>query len=334
MSLIANKTKFVSIQTALADFYEDNNIIQKDVDESLILKWAEDKILEISTDRQLVHKLAWLSVYNYKVDLPSDLVTINEIAYRIEPPKDSCAVRDYEIVQYVQQTHEDGCMLEMNVVCPNCTKTGCNCNTEGIVVDINTAFEVSHPEMYYSKYLRVGRFGYGNSIYSPEWKILCHTENDWFGLNMHLPNCANILCKECPHTYRINPPVIETSFEEGEILLSYMGRMRDKNGDIMIPEHRDVFDAILHHLTYKWFRREYLRTRDATDDKISKESLILSREATDKAIARISMPSFEEFSKFWSMNKWVKMDSAYTNLMDGRSPIETLHRKQRNIYKS
>lgn len=333
MSLIGNKTEYVSIHTVLPDFYEDNNIVQKDVDESLLIKWAEDKIQDISTDRQLSHKLAWLSVYNYKADLPSDLAIINEIAYRKEPPKNSCDTRGYEIVQYAQQTHE-GCNLEMNVVCPACHKTGCNCHTDGVVVDINTAFEVSHPEMYYSKYLRVGRFGYGNSIYSPDWKILCHTDNNWFGLNKHLPGCANIHCKECPDTYRLDPPIIETSFEEGEILLSYMGRMTDANGDIMIPKHRDVFEAILQYLTYKWYRREFMMRRDPSDRAIYQEALALSDRATDKAIARIGMPSFDEFSKFWANNKWAKMDNAYQNLMQGHAPIVSLNSKQRNIYRS
>lgn len=334
MSLIGNKTEYVSIQTILPDFYDDNNIVQKDIDESLLIKWAEDKTIDITTDRQLTHSLAWLSVYNYKADIPSGLVNINEMAYRLSPPKDSCGIRGYEITQYAQTTHEDGCMLEINVVCPNCHKTECNCNTEGIVVDINTAFEVSHPELYYSKYSRVGRFGYGNSIYSPAWSILCHTDNDWFGLNKHIPNCASITCKECPDTYRLNPPTIETSFEEGEILLSYMGRMRDKNGDIMIPKHRDVFEAILQHLTYKWYRREYISKRDPSDRAIYMEAYQLEKEATDRAITRLGTPSFEEFSKFWSNNKWVKMDDAYTSLMNGGEPIVNLGRKQRNIYKS
>lgn len=333
MSLIEGRTEFVSIATVLPDFYEDNGIIQKDVDESLLLKWAEDKISDITTDRQLSHKLAWLSIYNYKVDdFPKDLVTINEVAYRASAPKDSCGIRGYEITQYAQQTHEEGCTLELNVVCPSCHKTGCNCRTEGIVVDINTAFEIAHPEMYYSKYAKVSRFGYGNSVYGADWKLLCPSDNDWFGINKHLPDCANLTCTECPGTYRLNPPVMETSFEEGEILISYMGMERDSNGDIMIPKHRDVFDAILHHLTYKWYRREYIKKREASDRVIYLEAQQMAEIATTKAITRIGTPSFAEFSKFWSKNKWSKIDNAYTKLMAGKAPIAKL--PSRNIYNS
>jgi hypothetical protein len=334
MSLIDNKTEFVSLHTVLSDFYDDNGIVQQDIDESLIEKWAEDKIMDISTDKQLSHKLAWISVENYKADLPSDLVIVNEIAYKKTNPSDSCDIRGYEITQYVQQTHDPECNLEINVACNKCHKKQCDCNTGDIVVDINTDFEIAHPELFYSKYLKVGRFGYGKSIYSPEWHILCRSNNDWFGLNKYLPDCANIHCRECPDTYVINPPTIETSFEKGEILISYMGRKRDVNGDIMIPKHRDVFEAILQHLTYKWFRREYIRRREASDKDIYLEAYQLAELATTKAITRIGTPSFAEFSTFWSMNKWVKMDSAYSNLLEGEPPYETLHRKQRNIYKS
>ncbi|MCO6499028.1 MAG: hypothetical protein J5I47_01450 [Vicingus serpentipes] len=333
MELVNNKTEHVSIYTVLSDFYEDNNIVQKDVDESLILKWAEDYLPNLITDQQLIHRLAWLSVIDYKVVYPRDLAIINEIAYRLEPPKDSCDVRGYEIVQYVQQTHED-CYLEMNVVCPSCHKTGCDCNTGDVVVDINTAFEVSHPELFYSKYAKVGRFGYGSSIYSNKWKILNFTSSDWFGINRHLPGCANIACKESPHSYKFDPPVLETSFQEGEILMSYMGKMLDDEGRIMIPKHRDVFEAILQHITYKWFRREYLNTLMSQYKEIYREAKLLRDEAEMKANIRLSTPTFQEFAAFWSQNKWAKMDSAYTNMLDGHAPISTIHKQNRNIYKS
>jgi hypothetical protein len=113
-----------------------------------------------------------------------------------------------------------------------------------------------------------------------------------------------------------------------------MGRMRDKNGDIMIPKHRDVFEAILQHLTYKRYRREYLRRRDPSDRQVYLEAYQLAEVATNKAITRIGTPSFAEFSKFWANNKWVKMDNAYTNLMNGNAPIVNLQHKQKNIYKS
>lgn len=333
MELVANRTEKVSLNTVLSDFYEDNGIVQKDIDESMILKWAEDETFDNITDRQLVPRFAWLSVCNYKADLPSDLVIINEIAYRIKPPTDSCGNREYEITQYVQDTHE-GCEIEINVICPACHKTECSCNSNDIIVDIGTSFEISHPEMYYSKYAKVGRFGYGKSVHDPNWNILCHTENDWFGVNKHMPGCANLHCRECPHTYRIEPPNLDTSFEDGEVLISYMGRELDENGTIMIPKHRDVFEAILQHITYKYYRREYLMRREASDRAIYQEAKFLRDEARVKARVRLSTPSFAEISKFWSKNKWSKIDNAYSNLLDGCAPVVDLKGKQRNIYKS
>lgn len=333
------KLDFVSIQTPISDFYEDNRIVQKDVDESLILKWAEDAVGDLTTDEQLVHRIAWVDVTNYKVALPKDHVLFCEIAYKLDKKKEDCKVRGYQVVQYVQRTHE-GCELELNIKCPSCHKAECDCHTDGVILDINTAFDVSHPEMYYDKYRQVGRFGYGSSIYDDRWRILCHTDNDFFGLNAHLPDCANIHCKECPHSYRVERPYIETSFEKGELLISYMGKKLDKDGNIMIPNHRYVFEAILQHLTYKWYRGEFLAKRDPSDRVIYQEAKMERDIAIMKANHVLGMPSFQEMSKFWSNNRWSKIDSAYDNMINGKSGYyyanvgkENLAPKQRNIYK-
>lgn len=323
---------YVSYHAALADFYEDNKIVQTDANESLIQKWTLDKIEDFTKVIPTTPSIAWLSVDNYKADKPIGFTNILEVGYRIKPKKTSCKDKGYQIVQYVQDTHQ-GCELELNVVCPDCHKSDCNCQSEDIIVDINEAWKISHPEIFYEKYVKVGRFGYGHSIYDPGWKILTYTSNDFFGLNKHIPGCSNIYCKECPHTYRLNGPTIETSFEKGELLVSYMNALRDENGDLMIPKHRKVFEAILEWNTYKWYRRESLNSGDAKDERASEKAYIRSRNATVEALAKLKVPSFEEFSKFWSKNKWSKMDTAYENLLKGNAPIVNID-ESRNIYKS
>lgn len=332
-NLINNKVEYVSINTVISDFYEDNDIKQKDIDESLLLKWAEDKINDIPHTYQLKTKIAWLDVSEYRAEFPKDLSIILEIAYKKTERKDDCAVRGYQIVQYVQDTFE-GCELELNVKCPACHKTECNCHTDGVIVDVDRAFQIANPQLYYDQYRKVGRFGYGASIYDERWKILGHTDSDWFGLNKVIPGCANLECKNCPESYRVSPPNIDTSFEKGELLVSYMGRELDADGNIMIPKHRDVFEAVLQYLTYKYYMREFKKSRDSSDRVIYQEAKVLCDEATRKATTRLETPSFDDFSKFWSMNKWTKMDSAYDNLVNGGLPLSTVKHRHKNIYKS
>lgn len=334
MTQIANKVANISSKKLLADFYEDNGIKQQDIDESLLMKWIDDKAGDVISDRNLIHQLDWLDVNNYKATLPKNLSIINEISYKVKKSNKSCQVKGYELTQYVEDVH--GCKVEYNVDCPKChiPKDDCGCAIKDVSIEINRSFEIAHPEMFYSKYASVGSFGYGYSVYSEKWRILPHSSSDYFGIKKHLPECANLHVKECPDSYVINPPVIETSFEKGELLISYMGIMRDEDGFLMIPDHRDVFEAILQYLTYKWYRREYLMRRDGSDKGIYQEAKFLCDEATNKAIARLSMPSFQEVSRVWSNNQWSKIDSAYTNYLNGGKPIETISKERRNPYKS
>lgn len=314
---MARNTEFISIRTSLADFYEDNKIKQQDVNEDELLKWATDKGMDLMPSALLRPSVAWVDVNNYKGNKPKNLQIVLEMAYRLDCPKMTCGQRGYQITQWIQGT-EEGCELEINLVCPACHKTGCGCNEDEIIVDIGTGWDVNHPEQYYDQYVKVGRFGYGTSVYDPNWKILCYSDNRYHGLNQHLPGCASTYCVECPHSYRLDTPTIETSFEEGEILVSYLGRILDETGEIMIPDHRDVREAMLQYLTYKYFRGLYLLKRDPSDKDIYLEAKQLMREATDSARAKLTMPSFKEFSRFWAKNKWSKIDSAYENLLDGK----------------
>ena len=327
------KVESVSIYTALADFYEDNNITQSDVNESLLLKWTDEVTESIITDQQLIPKISWVPVSNYKAYLKDQPQIFLEVAYRLEPSTTSCKNMGYQIVQWAEQL-DDGCTLEYNLDCPECDNRDCNCaDIAGMTVDITRSWEISHPEAYYSNYVKVGRFGYGNSVYTDQFKILTYSDNAWQGLNKHLPGCAMIYCKNCPQSYTWEPPFIETSFEKGELLISYLGKKRDENGNIMIPKHRYVFEAILEHLTYKYYRMKFLDTGGNIERNIYTEARANRDLAIYKANAVLGMPSFEEFSKFYSINKWQKIDNAYENLLNGDDPYVTIDRG-RNIYKT
>lgn len=327
-----NKVDYVSIHTVKPDFYEDNGLVQKNIDESLLIKWATDEVSDWNLDTQKTQSIAWLTVRNYKFELPNNTYKILEIAYKQDKSNESCGIKGVQITEWANDTL--GCEVTSQVNCKD-ECDGCGDHAlKDVVIDVTRNWEITHPEIYYDKYVKVGRFGYGNSIYSPKWKLLSATTNDFFGMNMHLPGCANLYCRECPESYRINGRTVETSFEKGEVLVSYLGTPVDENGDVMIPNHRDAFEAILQHLTYKWFHRQYVRYRKPSDKQISMEAMQLRDQARIRVMSRLGTPSADEFGAFWYKNKWSKMDSAYSNLMKGYAPITDLRRKNHRAYRS
>ena len=86
-----------------------------EIDESIILDWADKAIERVSTDEQYCQRIVLLKVHNYKVQLPSDFRYVCQAAYCLEP-KDECRLRE-QITQYTQKALGSDCELEINLKC-------------------------------------------------------------------------------------------------------------------------------------------------------------------------------------------------------------------------
>lgn len=289
------KIPYVSIQNAINDWIMDGDIEQEEIKEASLLKWATDCIRWVTFTQQLVKKVTILQVKNYKARLPEDYKLTHSAAANPDytPECTNCpeyTKEDYykgfrrtrreEIVQWVQGVDE-GCELEINLKCPRCTKTKCECDEPYIEVDVDRIWEMAHPEIYYSGMhvnKRIGRVGYGplyhgdyhSGEYHPRFHLMRYASNDFFGIK---PGCPNVDCRDCFHSFYLDLPFIEVDFEKGEILLSYSGYKKDENGDLMIPDHPDVHEAIYNHLEYKYWRmmfRKHSRQADLTKAQLAK----------------------------------------------------------------
>ncbi len=175
--------------------------------------------------------------------------------------------------------------------------------------------------------MRHERFGYGDeSSINSMFKIMNYSSDDWFQTKNHLPGCANIKCESCEEQYIIKDNWLETSFEKGEVLLSYMGIPLDDNGDIMVPDNADLFTAISFHLDMKFFWQDYRKSKQTADLRAFQVAKQEREQAIGTARSALQIPDAKSFGTFLN-EVWFK-HSGLRNF-DRRSWGETRNRVNR-----
>lgn len=295
------KTNYVGLNSVISDWVEDSG--SDSVQESILRRWAMDVVKLVSTDEQLVHRIGLLDIKNTKVRLPDDFKLVCEVAYKQPEPTEECfnVSGRTRVSQWVQNT-PNGCEIEINLKCPKCQGTECTCTSPVIEVDIDRIHQAAHPEYYYKHFTRRSVWGEGISVYNPKFILMTPTPKTL--RTSHIPGCRNAKSvNDC--AYSINQPFLETNRSEGEILLSYMGWMMDESGDIMIPDHPDVHNAIFYALEFKYFWRKWRNTGELKYARIYKEAKQNKREAIGAARSALQIPDHNEFTE-WVENTWLK----------------------------
>ena len=321
------KLKFVSIKNAVLDFIEDSGITTES--EATLLKWAHDITKTLSIDTQLAHRIRVIPIHNGSVQLPEDFRILTQAAARIFPktdcdcklrPNDPCCSRQgraqqpghgstrmEKVVEWTLDTFEEDCDITIDVSCPNCKQPGtaCSCSDKVMEVNVDRIWELSHPEYYYQHFSRAFRVGEGNTMYSyyhPDFQILTYSQSNMHRIGNILPGCVNTQCRTCTHKFSIDDSHMYFDFEEGELLLSYLGDHLDEFGDLMIPDHPYVTATVTYYLTYKHFLKEYLSGKDTARARYitAKQEY---QESISSATSLLSVPDFHEF-KSWVESNW------------------------------
>jgi len=344
------KVPYVSIKNAVQDWTQDNDLGHEEIDETLLIRWAVDCVRWCSTQEQLKHRIAILQVENSRARLPDDFVLLAQAASNVhyedpcncnhDPKPDCCGKKSIprngrlpksrreDIVQWVQGTLEKDCHLEINLVCPTCHETKCQCDTPIVEVDVDRIWEMSHPEIYYSHFTRIGRFGNGpshgphSSYYTPKFKLMRYATNEYHRLRQILSDCPNVNCDNCHREFILDLPYIEVDFGEGEILLSYLGRPLDGDGEIMIPDHPDVFEAIVNHLDYKWYRMMGKKTKDNALLNISREAMSLRELHIGIAKSQLEIPEFHQFKNYLDNSTFLKRIPGWSKDQVGKRVVD------------
>lgn len=345
------KTNFVSIKNAVWDWVSDGGFGHDEIDEPLLIKWAVDCVRWCATQEQLAHRITILQVENSRATLPDDFVLLAQAASNVyyEPPcdckadpeQDCCGkknvsrhnrlpkTRREDIVQWVQGTLEKDCQLEINLLCPKCHNSSCSCDTPAVEVKVDRIWEMAHPEIYYSHFTRIGRFGNGpgqnspySSYYTPKFHLMKYAVNDYHRLNQLIGDCPNVNCDNCHREFIIDLPYIEVDFGEGEILLSYLGRHLDGDGDIMIPDHPDIFEAIVNHLDYKWYRSMFKKTGEQRYRVISSEAMQLREQHIGYAKSELEIPEFHQFKNYLESSNFHRRIPGWSDDQVGRRTVD------------
>jgi hypothetical protein len=326
--------EFVSIKSAVLDWVDDNGLGHEEVNHPLLIKWAGDCVQWCSSQEQLKPRIGVFQIENSRLKLPADFKMLCQAASNVpydepcdckaDPENDCCSekkgavsmppkTRREDLVQWVQGTMEKDCNLEINLNCPRCHTSSCSCDTPLVEVDVDRIWEMAHPEIYYGHYTRIGRFGNGPgqnspyaSIYTPKFRLMRYASNDFHRLRQVIGDCPNVNCDNCHKEFIISDGYLEVDFDKGEVLLSYLGKVLDEDGELMIPDHPDVHEAIINHLDYKWYRLQWKKEKDSAARAISQEAMQLREQHIGYAKDALDMPSYLKFKEYLEGSAFMK----------------------------
>jgi len=290
----------IPISVLINRFIDEYSLRQENIDYSLLKEQSIDIIKDFLTADASVHKIGLINIHNTRGKLPDDFDTIISVAARVYEGKKNCTTIQ-RVSEYTQKTAE-ACDLEIKVKCDKCKKTDCDCGGGSTIeVDVDYIWKMQNPWYY-----NVSNFGkpinstdlYG---YKKEqgFKLLRHTTNPYHNVNYHLPDCVNLHCEDCDNSYSIRYPFIEVDFlnqnKNVELLVAYLGKPTDENGDLLVPDLTDAKEAILYGLAYKYFMSEFVRTSSQAARIIYTES----ESKRDRSIGRLktvlAIPDADEF---------------------------------------
>jgi hypothetical protein len=294
--------EYIPIDGIISDFIEDNKLSQENISMSQLKRWAIEACSDFLTVDASKHKIALLDVNNTKAELPKDFHTVISLAYRIyEKDGGNCTTLN-RVVEYTQHQYGQDCDLEIRVKCNKCNKTECTCNSGVIEIDVDRVWQMENPWYY-----NASRFGVpvdSTQLYGAKkqtgFKLMSYSTSDFHNLNFHLPSCVNLECKDCDHRYIIERPFIETDImlenknQKAELLLAYYGRRTDHKGDPLVPNIVDASDAIQNHLTYKWFRGEFVASGNPISRALYQEALLLRDQAIARAKTQLATPDVDK----------------------------------------
>lgn len=319
------RVEFISPESIVSDFIEDAGIGHEEVDENTLYRWVNDCVHWLVTTEQYVPKFSIVQIINGRGKKPQDLKLLSAAYGRNVPikvcdcdqeEKPECCegrtrgiMRDYGtrtsrqmVSQWVADIYGTDSELEINVKCPRCQKSSCDCATQTVEIDVDRIWEMSNPWIYYQNFNRIGRFGNGPQYGEdePKFEMMRFKTHTLFNVQHVLGECPNVYCKDCELEFSIDNEYVNTNFENGEVLLAYYGRRQDDYGHLMVPDHPDAIEAVFQHLVHKWFHRSYLRS--SPSNQSAREKSLTAKTLRDEHISyarsALQLPEFEEFHSF------------------------------------
>lgn len=304
-------TKFIPISSAIEEYISLTDD-RGSIDRPYIKKLANTVVNKLTFEDQLIHKVALLDVKDNIVDLPKNIRSIVQVAYRDNTEK---KVKRTQIVEWIQKTNSD-CDLKISLDCPKCSSPGgCNCEDEEIIMDVDRDYLMTHPELFYGHlkwYYRHGGLTNTNipiSPYYPEFFLIKYARSTMFGADYHIKGCLNLdsrlLINNTVNYIVEDLNYLRLNVKDGQVLVAYLAYKVDEEGYRYIPDQEDLIEAIKWYIEEMMTYRKYKRTRDKSYLQDSKAAKVEKLEAMGRAREKLRMMDFENFWSFVE-NNWSK----------------------------
>lgn len=296
----------ISAKAIISDYIEDSDI-QGEVNESLFLRWITDYDDMVGLSEDLAPQITHLYVDNYRTDIPDGLRKIQQVVARNR--KERVCDRKEAVSSWVTNSMYPGCEITSTIECKSCkTKESCSCRTPVYEVEIDRQWEMSNPQFYLKGWNRSGTVGKGagmTNAQKSEWTLLRPAMDDFYRNKYFLNDCLNFTPgMSYYNSFKLEPPHLTVDFPEGEVIISYMGKTLDEDGDVMVVEDGHYLEGLIAHLDYKWWSREAKRHAYSgkTNMRLFKQYSQAAKQERELSISRYKsrtvVPDYKEWSTF------------------------------------
>lgn len=311
--------KFQSIDTVISDYILHTG--EDDLNPALAKQVAEDLVSKVSIPDILDFRIVLLEVVNHKVELPSNVRKIHQVAFKENKVKRCKRVQIVEAME-----HRAGCDLKVSLDCP-CNTPDCSCDSSQIVFDVDRYWELMHPELHYGHmkhYVRHGGLGNENlpcSPYHSQFSLIRPTSNSFFNADLYVGGCLNLnkqLVGDSVIEYSIDGNYLTVNAPDGQILLSFLG-VRQVGGNVGIPDTPDMYELIRYGLDEVVFNRKS-RLADKISDRRdyrlqARESLALKQKTLIRVKEQFRIPDFNNWWN-WLLNNYNTLEKKKGNDRD------------------
>jgi len=322
--------QFTSLSRIIAKVRKECSV--DNLTEGDIIELIGDALSALDLDSSIEERVVFAEVKNYKVQLPSDIIKIQQIAKNLN-------------FNYKSKCDDNG-----NLICPKyiqeeileCKKEDkCNkCNDECdsihsqkpqvIFMNPRTCEEVDEDVRKYGPYLifkwNLGlRSGNDFNLMLRDYFVPVRvTSNTMFKSLLCTDTYSNLDSTNLEYTINQNKELL-FNFQEGQIVMSYLATLTDENNLPMIPDNVSVIEAILAYVTFKATKKRFYDHREGSDSRFvkaekdwhwycrqAKNSGLLSIDTMEylKNIKRRFLPNTNAYEQFFK-NTNVKEDRSY-----------------------
>lgn len=315
---MANHT-LISVDTIISKLFREG-VVNPDYNESDIIEMIGEALDAIGAFKQYEEDIQFIQVTDHKALLPEGLQEIVMVAYSTAPDittsecTTSCGVDD-TCLGACDEENPDECWSSHNrYYIPDQ-------RYYDVIKDYTTTYK-SLTGYFYKNFLPLRLASSPFSITN----------------QLHCENCINIHYPS-EHEYSIKNGMIITSFQTGNICMSYLRMPLDENGYPMIPDIYEYREAITAYIMMKQAKASYFSERSA-------ESRILYREMESdwqwyvkSAKNKQLMPSnIDERELLYRGNmKLIKQNRGYYNFFGNLNDLDRFNlnggsNRQRNTY--